>query len=70
LIRLSARAIGANMKLQGQTAYKYKGKNHYKHVVIIPEDDVKKLKWKDGEELEDEVNGKNLTLKPKSKQKE
>jgi len=55
------------MKLQRQVAYKYKGKNHYKHVVIIPEDDVKKLEWKDGEELEDEVNGNNLTLKPKVK---
>lgn len=39
------------MKLQRQVAYKYKGKTHYKFVVIIPENMINELGWKEGQEL-------------------
>jgi len=55
------------MKLQRQIAYKYKDETRYKHVVVIPNETIKELGWKVGEELENSVKGKTLTLKPKSK---
>jgi len=39
-------------KLQKQLAYKYKDKQVYKHVIIIPEELVSELGWKGGQELE------------------
>ena len=56
------------MKLQRQVAYKYKGKTQFKHVIIIPNGTVEKLGWKVGEELENSIDGKTLTIKPKSKE--
>ena len=53
------------MKLQKQIAYKYKDKSRFKHVIVIPNNTIKKLGWKAGEELENSVNGKTLILKPK-----
>jgi hypothetical protein len=39
-------------KLQKQVAYKYKNKQHFKHVIVIPEDALNELEWKGGQELE------------------
>ena len=39
-------------KLQKHLACKYKGKQHFKHVIIIPEEAVNELQWKGGQELE------------------
>jgi bifunctional DNA-binding transcriptional regulator/antitoxin component of YhaV-PrlF toxin-antitoxin module len=40
------------MKLQRQKAYEYKGKTKYKWVIVIPSEDIEKLGWKEGMELE------------------
>ena len=50
------------MKLQKHFAYKYKGKNHYKSVVVIPDQVVLKLGWKHGQELESKIKGDKLIL--------
>jgi bifunctional DNA-binding transcriptional regulator/antitoxin component of YhaV-PrlF toxin-antitoxin module len=51
------------VKLQKRFAYKYKDKEHYKHVVTIPEDTVERLGWKEGEELEQSVEKDTLVIK-------
>lgn len=50
------------MKLQKQFAYNYKGKTHYKSVIVIPKHIVLKLGWKHGQELEREIQGDKLIL--------
>ncbi len=47
------------MKLQMQKAYKYKDKAHYKYVIVVNENLIKSLGWKEGDELEaEEKKGK------------
>ncbi len=47
------------MKLQKQNAYKYKGETKYKYVIVIPNEDIEKLGWKEGIELKSNIsNGK------------
>jgi hypothetical protein len=41
-----------NVKLQKQLAYNYKGKQHFKHVIVIPEEALNELGWKGGQELD------------------
>ena len=55
------------MKIQKNLAYKYKQKNHYKHVVIIPNNLMDQLGWSPDSELEPKVEGNNLILKAKLK---
>jgi antitoxin component of MazEF toxin-antitoxin module len=55
------------VKLQKQIAYKYKNKKHYKHVIIIPEDMLTELGWKEGVELAEKVENGQLVLKPAGK---
>lgn len=43
------------MKLQKMLSRKYKDKEYHKYVLVIPKEDVKKAKFKDGEELKSEV---------------
>jgi bifunctional DNA-binding transcriptional regulator/antitoxin component of YhaV-PrlF toxin-antitoxin module len=46
-------------KLQKQLAYEYKGKRHFKYVLVVPDDAIDKLGWKGGRDLEINVeNGK------------
>lgn len=52
------------MKLQKQVAYKYKDKIHYKFVLIIPQDIITELRWKVGQELNPQIDGKKLVLEP------
>ncbi len=52
------------MKLQKQIAYKYKDKAHHKYVIIIPEETITKLGWKEGQALDMEINGNLLLVKP------
>jgi len=54
------------MKLQKQVAYKYKNKIHHKYVLVIPEDIVNELRWKEGQELKLEVDGSRLQIFPSS----
>ncbi len=56
------------MKLQKHKAYVYKTEKgekveHFKHLVVIPEDVLRTLGWKDGEELESAVRHDSLILK-------
>jgi len=53
------------MKLQRHFAYEYNRRKHYKHVIIVPEEDVERLGWQHGQELEQRVDGDKLMLKPK-----
>lgn len=55
------------VRLQKRFAYKYKDKDHYKHVVTIPEETIDKLGWKEGLELEPMVEGGVLVLKETKK---
>ena len=57
-------------KLLKNLAYSYRKRSgedvqHYKYVVVIPEDARKKASWRDGEELEFEVNGDTIVMRPK-----
>jgi len=50
------------MKLQKQVAYKYKDKTHHKYVIVLPENTVNELKWKEGQELTTKVDGTRLII--------
>jgi len=50
------------MKLQKHVAYKYKDKTHYKYVIVIPENAISKLGWREGFELKYEVDGSKLVI--------
>lgn len=51
-------------KLQKHFAYRYKDKDHYKHVVIISEELIRELGWQTGVEVEQRVDGDNLVMAP------
>jgi len=51
------------VKLQKRFAYTYKDKDHYKHVVTIPEEVVERLGWKEGQELEPLVEKDTLMIR-------
>lgn len=53
-------------KLQKQLAYKYKDKQHFKHVIVIPDDAITELGWKGGQELELTVKEGQLIIKLKT----
>jgi hypothetical protein len=52
-------------KLQKQLAYKYKGKQHFKHVIVIPEGAINELGWKQGQQLELKATKGRLTIEIK-----
>lgn len=49
-------------KLQKQQAYKYKDKQHFKHVVVIPDEAITELGWKGKQDLELTVNDGRLII--------
>ncbi len=49
-------------KLQKQLAYRYKGKQQFKHVIVVPDDAINELCWKGGQELSLEVKEGQLFL--------
>jgi hypothetical protein len=49
-------------KLQKQLAYRYKDKQHFKHVIVIPEEAIGKLGWKAGQELNLRVRERRLVI--------
>ncbi|MGQ0792031.1 MAG: AbrB/MazE/SpoVT family DNA-binding domain-containing protein [Nitrosopumilaceae archaeon] len=54
------------MKLQRQLS-RMVGNTYYpKWTVVIPPDMIKQAGWRVGQELEAEIRGKNITLKPKT----
>ena len=52
--------------LQKRFAYKYKNKEHHKHVVTISDDVIEKLGWQAGVELDENVRGDTLIIKRKT----
>ena len=52
------------VRLQKRFAYKYKDKEHYKHVVTIPDETVERLGWKEGEELQQIIEENTLIVLP------
>jgi bifunctional DNA-binding transcriptional regulator/antitoxin component of YhaV-PrlF toxin-antitoxin module len=55
------------VRLQKHFAYRYKDKEHYKHVVTIPEETVEQLGWKEGDELEQTIEKDSLIIKEVSR---
>lgn len=53
-------------KLQKQLAYKYKDKQHFKHVIVIPDEAINDLGWKGGQNLELTVKDCRLIVKAKN----
>jgi antitoxin component of MazEF toxin-antitoxin module len=53
------------VKLQKHFSRKFKGKEYSKWVVVIPPEMIRKLAWKEGEELEPEIFHSRLILLPK-----
>lgn len=55
------------MKLQKRLSRKLPKRIYHKWIVTIPPEQIKKLKWKEGEELETLIEYSGLILKPKKK---
>ena len=53
------------MRLQKQLSRKVGNTEYAKYVTVIPPEAIKKLNWKEGEELEVEVKDGKLCLKKK-----
>ncbi|MFH1977755.1 MAG: hypothetical protein ABIJ92_00325 [Candidatus Aenigmatarchaeota archaeon] len=51
------------MKIQKHVSRKVENKIYYKWVLIIPPNYIKKLKWKEGEELKADLTNGKLTIK-------
>lgn len=57
------------VKLQKRFAYKYNDRDHYKHILTVPDEYVDKLGWKDGADIELKVYKDELVLKSAKKEK-
>jgi len=55
------------VKLQRRFAYRYKEKEHYKHLVTIPNEYIQKLGWKADIELELRLEKDKLVMRAKKK---
>jgi antitoxin component of MazEF toxin-antitoxin module len=58
------------MKLQKQVNRRVEETEYAKYVVVIPPDRIEKLGWKEGQELDSQVQGGKLMISPKSDSKE
>lgn len=60
------------VRLQKRFAYKYKDKEHYKYVLTVPEEKIRKLGWKEGQELEQVLESQQLIIRntPSKKEKD
>lgn len=52
-------------KLQKQLAYKYNGKEYFKHVLVVPNEAVNQLGWQGSEEIEITVEDRRLIAEVK-----
>jgi len=50
------------MKLQKRLSRIYKGKRYYKYIIVLPEQDVKMAKLKEGDELITTVKDKSIKI--------
>ncbi|NWG37851.1 AbrB/MazE/SpoVT family DNA-binding domain-containing protein [Nitrososphaera sp.] len=57
------------MKLQKRFNRKVGNKEYNKWVLVLPQDEVEKLGWKEGVELEPNIKDGKLVLTPKGKEK-
>ena len=55
------------MKLQRQISRRVENREYSKYVVVVPPDEVVRLGWKEGQELEHEVKEQTLIVKPARK---
>jgi bifunctional DNA-binding transcriptional regulator/antitoxin component of YhaV-PrlF toxin-antitoxin module len=53
------------MKLQKQLSRKVGSKEYSKYVITLPPDEIKKLGWKTGEDLELELTKDGIKIVPK-----
>ena len=53
------------MKLQKRVNRRVGDKEYHKYSVEIPSEKIRESGWKDGEELEFQMKGNKLTIKPK-----
>lgn len=53
------------MKLQKRLNRKVGDKEYLKYYVDIPSEKIREIGWKDGEELDFQMQGNKLTIKPK-----
>jgi hypothetical protein len=51
------------MKLLQQKSRAYKEKEYTKHWIVIPNDLIKQLKWKAGDDLKTEIDNDMLIIK-------
>jgi bifunctional DNA-binding transcriptional regulator/antitoxin component of YhaV-PrlF toxin-antitoxin module len=56
-----------NMQLQRQLSRKHKEKIYPKFTIVIPPKEIEKLGWKEGEELEPEIDDNRLIIKLKNR---
>mgnify|MGYP006304323551 CR=1 FL=1 len=54
-----------SVKLQKHLAMERGDKKYYKYELVLPSGKVKEVGWEEGEDLEAEVRGEKLVLKPK-----
>ncbi len=57
------------LKLQKQRTREVKGKEYHRWAVVLPFNELDKLRWHEGEELQAEAKGNELVLKKKTKSK-
>ena len=57
------------VRYQKQLAYKYKKKEHFKHVVLVSSKAAVELGWEPGQELKEEVMNQTLIISPKPPQR-
>jgi bifunctional DNA-binding transcriptional regulator/antitoxin component of YhaV-PrlF toxin-antitoxin module len=57
------------MRLQKQVNRIVEDKEYSKYVLVVPPEEIAKLGWKEGEELEHEVRDQNLIVKPARKRR-
>jgi antitoxin component of MazEF toxin-antitoxin module len=55
------------MKLQKQVSRRVEDREYSKYVVVVPPDEVERLGWKEGQELEHEVKEQTLLIHPSRK---
>jgi AbrB family looped-hinge helix DNA binding protein len=55
------------MQLQKQLSRKHKDKVYPKFTIVIPPKEIEKLGWKEGEELEPEIDDSRLIIRVKKK---
>lgn len=56
--------LTAMPRLQKHFSRKVEGKEYSKYVVVIPQESVEKLGWKEGQKLEEKVQGRRYVLEP------